>query len=353
VRRAEQRLGAAAPVTVAITGSYGKTTTKLYVRHLVAGQRTVLASPASFNNTGGLARTLNEHLAPGTEVFVAEMGTYGPGEIRAMCEWVRPTIGVIVNIGPVHLERMRSLDGVVQAKAEITEGVQTAVLNVSAHGLAALADSLTARGVRVVRVATSPDTTGADVVALDDGEGNLEVCAAGHRHRIQTITAHPANVASAVGVAIALGLDVAAALPRLDTLPVAEHRQEISRSAKGVVVIDNTFSSNPASAASALALVRRLAERGARSVVVTPGMVELGPLQAEENREFAVAADDAATDLVVVGQTNRKALMAGAAHRDLRVHLTSTREEAVDWVRATLTDGDVVLYENDLPDHYP
>ena len=99
--------------------------------------------------------------------------------------------------------------------------------------------------------------------------------------------------------------------------------------------------------------MRRLAERGARSVVVTPGMVELGPLQAEENREFAVAADDAATDLVVVGQTNRKALMAGAAHRDLRVHLTSTREEAVDWVRATLTDGDVVLYENDLPDHYP
>ena len=83
--------GGARPSTVAITGSYGKTTTKLYVRHLVAGQRTVLASPASFNNTGGLARTLNEHLTPGTEVFVAEMGTYGPGEIRAMCAWVRPT----------------------------------------------------------------------------------------------------------------------------------------------------------------------------------------------------------------------------------------------------------------------
>jgi UDP-N-acetylmuramoyl-tripeptide--D-alanyl-D-alanine ligase len=205
----------------------------------------------------------------------------------------------------------------------------------------------------VVRVATSPDAIGADVVVLDDGDGNLDVCAVGHRHRIQASTAHPANVASAIGVVIALGLDVAAALPRLDTLPVAEHRQEISRSAKGVVVIDNTFSSNPASAAASLALVRRLAERGARSVVVTPGMVELGPLQAEENREFAIAADDAATDLVVVGQTNRKALMAGAAHRDIRVHLTPTRERAVDWVRATLTDGDVVLYENDLPDHYP
>jgi UDP-N-acetylmuramoyl-tripeptide--D-alanyl-D-alanine ligase len=353
VRRAEERLRQAAPVTVAITGSFGKTTTKLYVGHLVAGQRTVLASPASFNNTGGLARTLNEHLAPGTEVFVAEMGTYGPGEIRAMCRWVRPAIGVIVNIGPVHLERMRSLDGVVKAKAEITEDVETAVLNVSAHGLATLADQLAARGVRVVRVATAAGLEAADVVVVDDGDGNLEVCAAGHRHRIEGTAAHAANVASALGVVLALGLDVPAALGRLDSLPVAEHRQEVSRSAKGVVVIDNTFSSNPASAASSLALVRRLAERGARAVVVTPGMVELGPLQAEENREFAVAADDAATDLVVVGQTNRKALMAGAAHRDIGVHLTPTRDKAVAWVRDTLTDGDVVLYENDLPDHYP
>ena len=51
--------------------------------------------------------------------------------------------------------------------------------------------------------------------------------------------------------------------------------------------------------------------------------------------------------------SNRKALVAGAAHRDIRVHLTPTRDKAVEWVRATLTDGDVVLYENDLPDHYP
>jgi UDP-N-acetylmuramoyl-tripeptide--D-alanyl-D-alanine ligase len=160
-------------------------------------------------------------------------------------------------------------------------------------------------------------------------------------------------VASALGVVIALGLDVPAALARLDSLPVAEHRQEVSRSGKGVIVIDNTFSSNPASAASSLALLHRLAERGARSVVVTPGMVELGQLQPEENRDFAVAADDVATDLVIVGQTNRKALVAGSAHRDIRVHLSPTREQAVAWVREKLTDGDVVLYENDLPDHYP
>ncbi len=353
VRQAEQRLRAAAPVTVAITGSYGKTTTKQYVRHLVSGQRSVLASPASFNNTAGLARTLNEHLTPGTEVFVAEMGTYGPGEIRAMCAWVQPSIGVIVNIGPVHLERMRTLDGVAAAKAEITEHVSTAVLNVSAHGMAGLADRLAAEGRRVVRVATDADHPGTDVVVLDDGNGSLDVSVGSHHHVIKETGAHAANVASALGVVIALGLDIGAAVDRLDSLPVAEHRQEVTRTGMGVIVIDNTFSSNPASAASSLALMTRLREPGARGVVITPGMVELGPLQPEENRSFAVAADDAASDLVIVGQTNRRALEAGAANRDIRVHYALNRERAVQWVRRTLTDGDVVLYENDLPDHYP
>ena len=81
VDRARQRLGAVAPRVVAITGSYGKTTTKGYVAHLVAGSFSVVATPASFNNTAGLARAINEHLATGTQVFVAEMGTYGAGEI--------------------------------------------------------------------------------------------------------------------------------------------------------------------------------------------------------------------------------------------------------------------------------
>ena len=352
VRRAEQLLRAANPVTVAITGSYGKTTTKQYVRHLVSSQRSVLASPASFNNTGGLARTLNEHLTPGTEVFVAEMGTYGPGEIRSMCAWVRPSVGVIVNIGPVHLERMKSLDGVAAAKAEITEDAPTAVLNVSAHGIAAVADRVAADGRRVVRVATEP-TAGADVVVVDDGTGTLDVTVGSLHHAVKETGAHAANVASALGVVLALGLDVAVALERLDSLPVTEHRQEVSRSAKGVIVVDNTFSSNPASAASSLALVARLREPGALGVVVTPGMVELGALQDEENRTFAAAADDAASDLIIVGQTNRKALTAGAANRDIRVHFALNRDRAVEWVREKLTDGDVVLYENDLPDHYP
>ncbi len=81
VKQASQKLRTIAPTIVGITGSYGKTSTKIVVAHLVTGTRSVAASPASFNNLGGLTRAVNEGLPMGTDVFVAEMGTYGKGEI--------------------------------------------------------------------------------------------------------------------------------------------------------------------------------------------------------------------------------------------------------------------------------
>src|SRR6202035_5977429 len=93
--------------------------TKGYAAHLLGGSLTVVASPASFNNRAGLARAVNEHLTQGTEVFVAEMGTYGRGEIAELCSWVRPDVAVITAVGPVHLERFGSEERVLEAKAEI------------------------------------------------------------------------------------------------------------------------------------------------------------------------------------------------------------------------------------------
>lgn len=350
VAQASARLRDAAPTIVAITGSYGKTTTKGYVRHLLATSRRVVASPASFNNTGGLARTVNEHLTPGTEVFVAEMGTFGPGEIAELCAWIRPDIAVITAIGPVHLERMGSLDTVVRAKSEILADASVAVLNVDAYGMAAAADRFAGHG-RVIRCSTTEHT--ADVFAALDGT-TLVVCVAGREiARVPGSTALPGNVACAVGVAVALDVPLEAVAAQLPTLPAAEHRQQIATSGSGVTVIDDTYNANPAGAAAALRLLAGQAP-GGRRVVVTPGMVELGPLQYRENADFArAAATEVASDLVVVARTNRAALLDGARGGAAQVHAVDRREDAVAWIRSTLRAGDAVLYENDLPDHYP
>jgi UDP-N-acetylmuramoyl-tripeptide--D-alanyl-D-alanine ligase len=350
VMRARTRLAQVAPVVVAITGSFGKTSTKQHVAHLVAGSRTVVASPASFNNRAGLARAVNEQLTPGTDVFVAEMGTYGKGEIADLSEWCPPAVAVITAIGPVHLERFKTEDAIVAAKSEITETAHTVILNVDDVRLAALADQLTAKGAKRVVRCSATDTS-ADVCVVADGErASIYATGVAIGTGIALPTSvQPTNLACALAVAFALGVPHEVALGRIASIPSVANRLVSAAAPSGVWVIDDTFNSNPSGARVALAELARQGVAG-RRVVVTPGMVELGPRQFEENRLFAQAAEKVATDLVIVGETNRGALAVGSSR--LQPHYARTREEAVAWVRTTLGPGDAVLYENDLPDHY-
>ena len=347
VHRAAARLKQAAPTVVAITGSYGKTRTKVQVAHLVEATRSVMATPASFNNRAGLARAVNEHLSPGTEVFVAEMGTYGKGEIADLCSWCPPDIAVITAIGPVHLERMGSEEAIVEAKAEILERAGVAVLNVDHPLLERLAAQRAAADQRVVRCsAVTPD---ADVTLVAG-----ELCAGGRPiGRVEDAGAASTNVACAVAVALELGVPEGVIAARLASLPTAEHRLSVARGSSGAVVVDDTYNANPAGASRALAALAAHASPTGKRVVVTPGMVELGSRQHDENVAFASAAAGAVSHLVVVGRTNRRSLLEGAKAGTAEVVVVDTRDQAVAWVREHVGEGDAVLYENDLPDHFP
>ncbi len=206
VDEAAARLRRVAPTVVGITGSYGKTSTKGHVAALVRPSRTVVATPASFNNRAGLARAVNEQLADGTEVFVAEMGTYGPGEIADLCRWCPPGIAVITAIGPVHLERFGSEDRVLEAKAEIIRTADVVVLPVDDPRLAALADRAQAQGKRVIRCSGADPS--ADVCVLRTGSGprmSAFVHGTVLAEEVEIpVGVQPGNLACAIGVALAL-----------------------------------------------------------------------------------------------------------------------------------------------------
>jgi UDP-N-acetylmuramoyl-tripeptide--D-alanyl-D-alanine ligase len=363
VRKARDRLAMLGPKVVAVTGSFGKTTTKGYIAHLLAGNLVVVPSPASFNNRAGLARAINERLGPGTEVFIAEMGTYGLGEIAEMCSWVRPDVAVITAIGPVHLERMGDEARIAQAKSEILEPAGAVVLNVDHPLLAALADRAELGGKKVWRC--SQRDLSADVVVTPDEQGDqvlviaetpIATLRAGSASPSgAALSASPTNVACAVAVALQMGISVREITERVETLPVAPNRRAVGSTLNGATVIDDTYNANPAGVSAALDLAVRLSKPDHRLVVVTPGMVELGPAQGAENRRFGRSASEVATEIVIVGKTNRASLQTGAGQPGGRakVILVADREAAAGWVGSNLGPGDVVLYANDLPDHFP
>ena len=116
---------------------------------------------------------------------------------------------------------------------------------------------------------------------------------------------------------------------------------------------DNTFNSNPYSVLSSLKLLEGNAADGSKLWLVTPGMVELGSEQFVMNKAFAEEASRIVDEVFVVGQTNKSALRAGFIDYGIKVNYVTNRDEAVKILDSLVNENDVVLFENDLPDHYP
>jgi UDP-N-acetylmuramoyl-tripeptide--D-alanyl-D-alanine ligase len=359
-KAATAKLEEVAPLVVAVTGSFGKTSTKFAIQHLLdAGGGIALATPGSFNTPLGISRTINEQLEARHRFFVVEMGAYGEGEIADLCRFVHPTIGVLTAIGPAHLDRFGSIDAIRRAKYEIVESLPDngiAVMNVDDPQVRALADSTTRPSVVRYGIdpAAAPDVTATSVQVTAAGAAfsitdTRDGSSLGVRTRLlgRHSTGH---VLAAVAVALAAGRNLGELKDPIESLQPVEHRLQLLDGAGGITVIDDAYNSNPDGAAAALEVLSAMPAR--RRVVVSPGIIELGERQFEENLEFGRRAATIADVLVIVSRTNREAITAGARSGKAEVVAVDSLAQATERLRTILAQGDVVLFENDLPDHY-
>lgn len=351
VKQATKKLSKVSPIVVGITGSFGKTSTKNHLKELITGTRQVVATPASWNNKGGISRAINENLQEGTEIFIAEMGMYKRGEIAALCKWVKPSISIITSIGQAHLERIGSVENIVKAKSEILETAEIVVLWVSDEKLDDL--SKTIKGKRIIRCGY--DAKAQLEVKVSKRKGEI-VFIDKHNNKIAAISEdsplHESNIACALGACIALGLDISRMQEKISGLSTPEHRATIGKAQKGYVVIDNTFNSNLIGAKSNVEKLGVEVKNGDK-YVVTPGMVELGREQYDSNFDLAASVIKSGAKLIVTHYVNRRALSEGAKSAGGDISTFDTRASAVKWVRDNLKQDDGVLYENDLPLYYP
>jgi len=347
-------------VIVGVTGSYGKTSVKNYLTTLLGARYAVCQTAASINTPVGVARTIQSALRPAHQVFVVEMGAYVPGNIRTLAEFVRPRIGVLTAVGENHLERFGSVEAIARTKYELIEALPAdglAVFNVDNPRCRELAART--RHVRVrtygLDPAHAPEVTASEIrtgpegtrfVLHLPGEAPVPVrMALLGRHNVS-------NVLAAAAVAQELGLgarEIAAAAERL--VPV-EHRLQLIPGGGGVTVIDDAYNSNPDGARAALAV---LAEFPGRKVLVTPGMVELGAMLEQRHREFGAEAARVCDLIILVGPRRTAAIAEGARQMGFpadRLHVVGALEEATAKLAQLVQPGDVVLFENDLPDQY-
>jgi len=368
--RARRALDAVRPVVIGITGSYGKTSTKTYLAHILNGRYRAYPTPKSYNTLMGICLAINNDLADdhSVEYFIAEMGAYIPGEIERICALTRPTISIVVEVGPQHLERFGSLENVARAKYEIIRALPAdgvGIFNWDNPFVRAMYE----RGHPQTRIAVSREADPAAVppggprfVASDIAESvealafTVTDTATGARERFTAPLLGQHNVTNillATAAAVHEGLSLREVAWRVSSLQPAEARLVRQVTPAGITIINDAYSANPVGAASALSA---LAQQGTgRRLLVTPGMVELGPLMAPENRRLGEVAARHATDVILVGPEQtapiREGLL-GAGFAPERVQSVRTLAEAVAWYQSNLQAGDTVLFLNDLPDTY-
>lgn len=342
---------------IGITGSYGKTSTKHFLYTILREQFETVMTPGNFNTTLGVVRTVREHLKPYTEVFIVEMGAKQKGDIAEICGLVHPSIGIITAVGPQHLESFKTIECVRDTKFELADSLPASGLAVLNNDFPMI-EGREVGNCRIARytaagnaaahyfatdVAYSPSGTSFTINSADGPVLNLTTRLVG--------SCNVSNLIAAVIVALEMGVapsTVAAAVRRIE--PV-EHRLSMRRTPAGVTILDDAYNSNPSGSAMALEV---LAGMPGRRIVITPGMIELGDDQERLNREFGERIAASADIAVIVGQYNREAITAGIEQGEGEPELVivDSFAQGQQYLNSIMRPGDVVLYENDLPDTF-
>jgi UDP-N-acetylmuramoyl-tripeptide--D-alanyl-D-alanine ligase len=358
------------PKVIGITGSYGKTTTKNFIADILNGHYKAYPTPKSYNTLMGISIAINRDLAHNYAVdyFIVEMGAYVRGEIQQIAALTPPDIGVIVEVGPQHLERFGSLENIMKAKYELVKALPPDGVGVFNWDNPYVRE-MYERGYPQTRIAVSktiaPESTpqgGPRFIASEINETldglNFKVTDAqtGASELFQVPVPGEHNVTNillATAVAVHEGMALREIAYLVQRLKPSESRLVRREIAPGITVINDAYSANPAGVISALKALA-LHTTG-RRVLITPGMVELGPLHEAENRKLGEAAAKAATDVILVGRQQTRPIWDGlrsAGFASERLQVVDKLSEAVDWYQRNLHPGDTVLFLNDLPDTY-
>lgn len=357
INRAQMVLDNSKVIKIGITGSYGKTSVKEILRTILSQKYRVLATPSSFNTPLGIARTVKS-LDSTHDVFIAEMGARQKGDIKELAKLVKPKYGVLTGVNNQHLETFGTIEGTMATKFELFENLTddgVGIFSSDNINSVALFDKFSGEkyfaGIDgkddlVTATNVSMDSRGMSFSLLIKGEQPVD-CST-----VLLGTHSVKNICVAAAVAYKLGLtpqEIATGIGRIQSIG---HRLELMPNNKNIVIIDDSYNSNEEGINAAMEVLDSFE---GRKIVLTPGLVELGKVENLVNYQFGKTLSEYADVVIVIGRHNAEMIIKGLieggfSKENIKFAKSLNRGNAL--LNEMLKEGDVILFENDLPDNY-
>lgn len=341
---------------IGITGSYGKTGTKYILEKLLSEKYNVLMTPASYNTTMGVVKVVRENLTAAHDIFICEMGARSLGEIKEICDIVKPKYGIITSIGPCHLETFGSIENIIKTKFELCDALPddgVIFLNADNSHIAEKKD-VSSKAVYYGVENKNADIT-AEIASLSEKGTAFDVVLEGAKTRLSAKLLGEHNILNILGcVAVAkhLGVSDEQLVLGAKRIEGAPHRLSLIKGSD-FCIIDDSFNSNPAGSAAALKVLSGF--EGCK-VIITPGMVELGEKQDEYNFELGRKAASVCDYIFLVGERQTKSIKKGVLSEGFpeeRLTVFEKVEDAINTAKfLNVSQRKVILIENDLPDNF-
>ena len=341
---------------IGITGSYGKTSSKNILSDILNVKYNALPTPKNFNTPYGLMMTINNTLDKFDDIFIAEMGAYKKGEIKELCDLVKPEYGILTKIGNAHLETFGSEENIQEGKFELIESLPSdgvAVLNMDDEKQTSYKIKNKCKKIWI-----AIDNDRADFVAtnikMDNTGMSFDVTIDGEKVSFKTKLLGIPNVYNILaGIALGnyFGINNEQLKRAVAGVRNTEHRLELRKNGN-ITYIDDAYNSNPVGSKMALDVLNLMP---GKKIIITPGMIELGQKQYELNKIFGEYIAEVCDEVILVGEKQTIPIHDGLKEKgfnEKKIHITNDVKEGFSIVNKIKTKNTYVLIENDLPDSF-
>ncbi len=344
-------------IKIGITGSYAKTSVKNILATLLKEKYEVLATPHSFNTPLGISKTVLGDLNNKHQIFIAEMGARYQGDINELCNIVDPDIGIITGIGNQHLLTFRSEENLIKTKGELRDYVAKKggkmFFNGDNEKCKKMFEETTCE--KVLSLPNEKSNLYAERVTYDKLGVNFTLVFGSEKKRVHSTLLGQHNVSNIIlcaNVCLSLGMTLDEIANGIEKIIPSPHRLAIIPSSNSLIVIDDAYNGSVEGSRAALKV---LASFEGTKVVITPGLVELGSEQYQSNKTLGKLIAESASYVIINGTTNYDALFEGLIEGGMpedKILRSGSLKQAVWQLNEITGPGDVVLFENDLPDNY-